>query len=156
MDISKEIKTKLADPRTSLASYGVAFFRLKHPEWTLQTIGAEVGVTRERVRQILNRLGLSTTFEGYHVGHPCPGCGVHVSTREPLYCSKQCRYASLRLLLTCDQCGKQFMRRAKVASRHLIESHSNYKGLHSFCSNLCKNLFISLHPLKYIGKKEGS
>jgi DNA-directed RNA polymerase sigma subunit (sigma70/sigma32) len=39
----------------------VAELRAAHPEWTLADIAWEVGVTRERVRQLLVALGLPTT-----------------------------------------------------------------------------------------------
>ena len=34
--------------------------REEHPDWTLDAIGQEVGVTRERVRQILKKRGMPT------------------------------------------------------------------------------------------------
>ena len=38
----------------------VASLRNNHPEWTLQQIADEVGISRERVRQLLIKLGLPT------------------------------------------------------------------------------------------------
>ena len=38
----------------------VAELRETHPDWTLTRIATEVGVTKERVRQLLVRLGLPT------------------------------------------------------------------------------------------------
>ena len=38
----------------------VASLRNNHPEWTLQQIADEVGISRERVRQLLVKLGLPT------------------------------------------------------------------------------------------------
>ena len=38
----------------------VASLRNTHPEWTLQQIADEVGISRERVRQLLVKLGLPT------------------------------------------------------------------------------------------------
>ena len=38
----------------------VADLRKSHPDWTLQRIGNTVGVTKERVRQLLKLQGLPT------------------------------------------------------------------------------------------------
>ena len=38
----------------------VAYLRHSHPEWTLQQIANEIGISRERVRQLLVKLGLPT------------------------------------------------------------------------------------------------
>ena len=39
----------------------VAELRDMHPDWTLEEIGEDVGVTRERVRQLLSSESLRTT-----------------------------------------------------------------------------------------------
>ena len=39
----------------------VITLRQKHPSYTLQDIGNEVGISRERVRQILKSEGMHTT-----------------------------------------------------------------------------------------------
>ena len=38
----------------------VALLRNSHPDWTLQQIANEVGLSRERVRQLLMKSGLPT------------------------------------------------------------------------------------------------
>ena len=38
----------------------VANLRKAHSDWTLVRIGTEIGITKERVRQILVKLGLPT------------------------------------------------------------------------------------------------
>jgi len=38
----------------------VATLRRTHPDWTLLRIATEVGLTKERVRQLLVKLGLPT------------------------------------------------------------------------------------------------
>ena len=38
----------------------IARLRMTHPGWTLARIGEEVGVTKERVRQLLKKQGLPT------------------------------------------------------------------------------------------------
>ena len=43
----------------------VALLRKSHPDWTLERIGTEVGITKERVRQLLNILGLPTRRVGW-------------------------------------------------------------------------------------------
>jgi len=38
----------------------VANLRKEHSDWSLTRIGAEIGITKERVRQLLVKLGLPT------------------------------------------------------------------------------------------------
>jgi predicted RNA-binding Zn-ribbon protein involved in translation (DUF1610 family) len=52
--------------------------------WTLEEVGARFGVTRERIRQIFRKMGVSSRGAGEiaannrrrYVPKPCPSCGV--------------------------------------------------------------------------------
>lgn len=55
----------------------VISLRNEHPEWTLEQIGKQAGVTRERTRQILKRAGLPTRR-----GFECVGEDIFVYTGE--------------------------------------------------------------------------
>lgn len=113
--------------------------------WTLQEIANRFKLTRERVRQILERHGITcTAFKSLdhrtkRVTVPCLICGVGVETvpskslRRP-FCSEGCKLDYYHPQITCDQCGKQFRRRRGVVERN--KTDRRYKGK-NFCSESC-------------------
>jgi len=60
----------------------VAAIRGEHPDWTLGEIGDEVGITRERVRQLLAAQGLPTSAAPRRYGP-----GILVSWVRSLFAS---------------------------------------------------------------------
>jgi len=56
----------------------------------LERTGEEFGITRERVRQIVNRQGISTArtpkLETHKEPRTCKECGANVSSTHALYC----------------------------------------------------------------------
>ena len=72
--------------------------RITHPEMTLKAIGDEVALTKERVRQILVKEGLSTISIGQVTTRskpiiPCLHCGStdkKFKIKHSLYCDKVC------------------------------------------------------------------
>ncbi len=99
----------------------------KSGRFTTQTcVAAEVGVSRERVRQILNAAG-DTEF-----GHrflrlewPCPECEVEISlTRH--------QFARLaHMPAHCRPCAKKYCIR-----EHLFSEHANKRGICLLCQNI--------------------
>jgi len=127
--------------------------RQLHPDMTLETIGSEVGVSKERVRQILAKENLPTVSTGHSSTKekekaPCKECGTldkTFQTKQSLYCSKECvRIArskywirfhkenpDRRTTYQCSYCGTSKTLRTGIYERQV----RNFKNL--YCSHSC-------------------
>ena len=93
----------LADRRQLIFDY-----RESHPHATLQVIGEEFGISRERVRQILKKAGKATKADRIYKTHPCSDCGEPVrASLKPRCpdCSNAWRKNRITTL-ACSYCGK--------------------------------------------------
>ncbi|MFC1925659.1 hypothetical protein ACFLW2_03065 [Chloroflexota bacterium] len=81
-----------------------------NPDLPYSTIAGEVGVTRERVRQIARRNGYPPRSRILKQ-KICPVCGKAFFTRN-LHCSPGCGYKARRkrIVISCNQCGKPIER----------------------------------------------
>lgn len=112
----------------------------KNPALPYSRIAGEVGVTRERVRQIARRNGYPPRY-GVLKPKVCPVCGITFHKRNR-YCSHACVYKARqrRIIIDCHQCGKKIER---------TPSNLRSKSGRYFCSRLCygkwekKGLFCS-------------
>lgn len=88
-------------PRRGSTSEKVARIVAKNPRLTLECIGLRVGVSRERVRQIVQRDGLTRVDQQearrrHLLEWPCPNCGAPCKTwsggalnrRKTVYCNR--------------------------------------------------------------------
>jgi len=103
----------------------VAYLRETNPAMTLQEIGSHVGISRERVRQILVSEKLETRSSGRQpLPMPeCLYCGTLLPNRHRRYCGPKCQYPNGRTIVYCQYCNKEInvmtsvynsrMRRAK-------------------------------------------
>ena len=117
----------------------VVYLRELSPCMTLAQIGDKVGLTRERVRQLLKVSGLSTA--AYRPPPPmveCLNCGK--PTIHKMFCSSHCRWDYAHPLVECSECHHLF-RRAK--SQLSIKK----PGEKLFCSQYCLG--------KYVGREFG-
>ncbi len=106
--------------------------RESNPCATLQQVGDEVGITKERVRQILVSSSLPTRHYTVPKLFSCLNCGKPTYNKK--YCRKQCWYEYTHPLLTCDTCGTLFRRgQSQIISR---ANRPVYKG-GIFCSRKC-------------------
>jgi hypothetical protein len=116
----------------------VLAIRTECPEKPATEVARELGVSRERVRQILNELKLPTKFASVH---PCKQCGQSRPYNK-YYCSEECKTARrshYRQTYTCKQCGRPFQLRPKYVEWHRNHGHPH---IASWCSNRCQGLYL--------------
>ena len=107
--------------------------RKKDPLRKAIDIAQEVGISRERVRQLLNELGLPTNLKNPKKIYLCSGCGRSIlyTQRRTMLCAI-CKIKSNYQLVTCQGCGEQFPR------RNCVVRTSKKRGYeHVFCSYSC-------------------
>ena len=103
--------------------------REDHPDWTLDAIGKEVGVTRERVRQILKKKGMPTKSK--RIPKLCSVCGVRVEASRK-FCSPECRRKNSSITFQCSFCGVDV---TWARSVYNAQKRRGYKNIH--CSREC-------------------
>lgn len=107
--------------------------REENPRALAIDISKEVGVSRERIRQILIDLGLPTKFRK----EPTNWCALCVQpipdTR--LYCNRRCQERAHRVEVVCAGCGVQFSLRLSV---YHVRQGRNKPG-RLWCTKLCWN-----------------
>ena len=111
----------------------VKAIREGNPKALAINIAREVGVSRERVRQILVRLDLPTSFPR----EPTNWCCFCVKPiREGrLYCNQKCNERAHRAQVVCRACGAGFSLR--LSAYHARSRRSKVDGL--WCSRACWN-----------------
>jgi len=81
---------------------------------TMEQIGRILGVTKERVRQIMEKLGIPRRYPPRERTRFCPNCGAPLPTGKR-YCSDKCKEEYRRekywVKLKCNYCGREFWRR---------------------------------------------
>jgi len=104
-------------------------FREEHPEWTLDAIGKEVGVTRERVRQILKKRGLPT--KARKTSKLCAVCSIRVAYSRK-FCSPECRRKNSSITFKCSFCNVDVTWSKAIFN---AQKRRGYKNIH--CSREC-------------------
>jgi hypothetical protein len=79
-------------------------------------IARELGCSRERVRQIMGELGVTT--KPPLEPQSCTGCGKAMSRRKTRLC-QSCRRKNVLVSLKCANCGRTFKRRRKEHEAYL-------------------------------------
>jgi len=86
----------------------IAYLRNTYPERTMTSIAKEVGVSRQRVHQVLQQEGLPTkSFRTLSIGY-CQICEKpypELLSRYPK-AHKECRLAANRVTVRCNYCGE--------------------------------------------------
>ena len=89
----------------------VVKLRKEQPNMTLQEMGEQIGISRERVRQILVSENLSTrsikeverrTFKPLP---RCESCNLPTKAYNRKYCSNNCRFPNGWTTFACYRCG---------------------------------------------------
>ncbi len=102
-----------------------------NPRALAVNIAKEVGVSRERVRQILVRFDLPTRI----LKEPTNWCCFCVKPipKAKLYCSRYCHERGHKVQVVCRACGVEFTLRLSVY--HVRSRRSKAGGL--WCSRAC-------------------
>jgi biotin operon repressor/endogenous inhibitor of DNA gyrase (YacG/DUF329 family) len=111
--------------------------REDNPCATLQTVAVQIGVTRERVRQILKTEN-KPTFH-WRQKYICLNCGREM-TRRRIFCSRECRSAYQKILVSCDNCGQLYKKSARRLITSIKRGHE-----YTFCSKKCTGLYLGSH-----------
>jgi transcriptional regulator with XRE-family HTH domain len=103
----------------------------------MSEIARIVGVSRQRVYQILQKEGLPTKQHIRKCLYKCPVCGV-ISSRK--FCSYQCRKKWLQIPIICSECGNLFIR----SRRKFMNSYPHHSDV-LFCSKKCTGKWLKEH-----------
>ena len=114
--------------------------RLADPLLRATNIAKQIGVSRERVRQILKGSNLPTSFSLSKPKLYCIKCGKITFSKNPreqlcLTCYSQCHNVSLE----CFQCHSSFKR--LMSTIKYTSTNPRYTNKHTFCSRECFYLF---------------
>ena len=148
-----------------------------HPELTLDEIGSQVGLTKERVRQILHKEGLPTISSKMPSDwntHKKPRgnciiCGDQIGSYRSItskYCGTECRNEGLArnrrtgisktsyTTFNCDNCGKEHSIRTALYNTQKKRGYKN-----QYCGNKCKvevaiSKALKVRREKYLARKE--
>jgi DNA-binding phage protein len=126
----------------------VIALRRQYPAMTLSQIGIQVGITRERVRQMLKRHGLPTksTISRVFPIFVCRTCGFETTVRHTLTRDGVCRECLQRRRVTTLSCawdGKPFQRRTdRIRAR---AKNPAYTSDRFFCSREHQGQYIGRH-----------
>jgi transcription elongation factor Elf1 len=138
----KKMKQPMNKAPISQKSKDIIAYRKKYPCLTLQAVGDKFGITRERVRQILDRASSPTRhYIKPKTLYTCLNCGKETTYKIGL-CSRECRYQYNMIPLVCDNCGVVFHRKKSLAIRH---NTGRYKGK-VFCNRDCMHRYEHKHP----------
>ena len=118
------------------------------PHRKASNMAEAIGCSRERVRQVLNKLKLPTSFRPIHA---CRLCKKPIPGVQRVYCSDTCRKRQYRIFRICIQCGEHFQLLAKrIAYEKRMLRHPHYG---SWCSNRCQGQWLGLNYGKGAGKQ---
>ena len=114
-----------------------------NPCWTGVQIGQRVGLTRQRVDQILTKAKLQN--KAWRSMIACEVCdkptpATYGNGNPRRWCSKECRRISKALKVSCSQCGELFDLPEYLL---IVKVKRGYQ--HLFCSNLCKGMWAGKH-----------
>jgi predicted nucleic acid-binding Zn ribbon protein len=117
-------------------------YRQNNPCLTLQEIGDEFGITRERARQVLSKHNAPTVHKTDKLIMLCRQCGKPCPGKRTTFCSNKCSFDYHHVWLTCDYCGKTFPRMVSLVLLYpsrLAHNPQNY----TFCNHSCQGKYFS-------------
>jgi len=126
----------------------------EHPNGTLRFLADKVGLSRERVRQVLAEQGLRTVRARgrgkTRIFKHCVLCNRRKKTTSPycIHCRKM--FFPRKSVIICEECGKRF-------ERGFGEIRSREKRGHKarFCSRSCRSKWMARYQRAGSGRKLG-
>ena len=117
---------------------------------TQTRMAQEIGVSRERVRQILNSLGYTLVPDvsyKYIVNRVCNECNTVVETNKKnigrgkkFFCNNECEYSYKNKKLICMQCEDEYL-----IARHIFNIRQKREYKYNFCSKVCQGRYLGQH-----------
>ncbi len=118
--------------------------RINNPCMSMAWIANIVGLSRERVRQVLNEHGEDTRAQrSPRKWNLCPVCGK-VKPKRKRFCNIKCRRAASRVNILCKQCGKMKEVLVSQVMSYVGTQHENTRLL--YCSRECFYDYIRENP----------
>ena len=117
------------------------------PSFTMKAIGEEVGLSRERVRQIIKAKGWRSDFLLAAKGRPCQTCHVRSHHLVAGWCHK-CAYRPMAdLLMFCGECqaAKPLRRYVFLADERHQQIPRGTMKARWFCSKPCQGRYLGRH-----------
>lgn len=121
------------------------------PAGALTVLGIEYGYSRERVRQIVKKLGITSVQVAHRrIKIPCVYCGVpfHPIKKGQLLCSDACaknyHFYIYHEIKICPVCGLGFLAYRRGRSNSSISNPIKGKG-QKYCSKGCWGTYWGLH-----------
>lgn len=102
---------------------------------TMSEIAKRVGISRQRVYQILRKDGFPTKHRVHKNQYECLVCGT---PSEYKLCSKKCKKKWQQIPVTCTRCGKLFFRN----KHEFLHNYKNH-GFALFCSRHCVGKWLA-------------
>ena len=124
----------LRPPRGSVVRKQVIELRSANLSMTMSEIARRVGMSRQRVFQILQEEGLPTKHCVNIKKYQCLECGA-VSPHK--FCSDECKKKWQQIPIICNGCGKLFFRNV-TQFLHNYRKHNHAL----FCSNNCAHKWL--------------
>ena len=122
---------------TGTARKDVVSLRVNNPHMKGSEIARLVGISRERVRQILNTQGL--LVRSVPRVRPCKVCGKPIThSHAKYYCSRACFHRDHQVLLVCSTCGKHFLIPTSDYTLRLRDKKTN----RWYCSKKCQGKWL--------------
>jgi len=103
----------------------------------MSEIASKVGISRQRVYQILRKEGLPTKHYPKIIQYECAVCGT-ISAHK--FCSDKCKKKWQQIPVICTRCGKLFTR-----NRHQFLTNYAHFNNNLFCSRDCSSKWWAEH-----------
>jgi len=114
----------------------VQIVRANPGKYRQSELSRQLGVSRERVRSIVDRLGLHDLVRQHKWQAFCVDCGkrIHIVGGLCRDCWRK-KYGAKKVTLVCNNCGRVFQRKESEAKR----------SEHHFCSRVCLTRYLGVH-----------
>lgn len=98
--------------------------RKEHPNWSLQRIGTELGISRVAVYKTLKKFE-QTTYAITYFKKQCPVC-FKKTVKTHKYCSNYCARKHISATVHCAYCGVKFFKKRYCFRRYLEDKQHNF------------------------------